>query len=152
MFENILVCLDGTDFSESILPTVSELAGKFHSKLILLYVISVPSWLVSVGDVELEPGRSTEISRDEEEAARYLDATERTLKEKGLNVDSVIVEGTVGESIIACAKEYHASLIALASHNRCKFMRLIAGSISDFVQRKAGIPVLSINPGASALH
>jgi nucleotide-binding universal stress UspA family protein len=146
MFENILVCLDGTKFSEAIIPIVAELAMLFRSKIILLNVIIVPSLLVSVGKTELEPKQSTEISEGEEEAARYLDSTARTLMERGLDVDCVIVEGTVEESIIACARTYKASLIALASHNRCRLIRFVLGSITDFIQKKTGIPVLSINP------
>ncbi len=146
MFENILVCLDGTKFSEAIIPFVAELAMHFRSKIVLLNVIIVPSLLVRVGKAELEPNQSTEILECEEETARYLDDTARKLIEKGLDVDCVIVEGIVEESIIACATKYEASLIALARHNRCKFMRVILGSITDYIQRKAGIPVLSINP------
>lgn len=146
MFKNILVCLDGTKFSEAIIPIVAELAMHFRSKIILLNVIIVPSLLVRVGKTELEPKQSTEISKGEEEAARYLDFTARTLMERGLDVDCAIVEGTVEESIIACARTYNANLIALASHNRCRLIRFILGSITDFIQKKAGIPVLSINP------
>jgi nucleotide-binding universal stress UspA family protein len=150
MFNNILVCLDGTESNEVIIPIVAELAERFRSKLILLHVIAVPSLLNKVGEVELAPKQSTELWESEEEIACYLDARVRRLMEKGLDVESVIVEGAVDESIIACAREYHADLIALASHNRSQFIRVITGSISDFVQRKARIPVLSINPEASA--
>ncbi len=146
MFENILVCLDGTKFSEAIIPIVAELAMHFRSKIILLNVIIVPFLPVSVGKIELEPKQSTEISEGEEEAARYLDYTARTLMDRGLDVDCVIVEGTVEESIIACARTYKANLIALASHNRCRLISFVLGSITDFIQKKARIPVLSINP------
>ena len=150
MFDNILVCLDGTESNEVIIPIVAELAGRFHSKLILLNVTVVPSLLNKIGKVELAPNQSTELLEGEKEIGRYLDARVRMLTEKGLDVECVIVEGAVDESIIACAREYHANLIAIVNHNRSKFMKFLTGSISDFIQRKAEVPVLSINPGAPA--
>jgi nucleotide-binding universal stress UspA family protein len=146
MFENILVCLDGTRFSEAIIPIVAELATQFHSKVILLNVIIMPSLLEGLGKVELGPERLTVESEYEEEAARYLDYTAITLRERGLDVECVTVEGTVEESILACARTYKASLIALVNHNHCRFSRFVLGSITDIIQKKAGIPVLSINP------
>jgi nucleotide-binding universal stress UspA family protein len=148
MFENILVCLDGTRSGEAIIPVVAEIATRFRSKVILLNVIVVPSFLVRAGKAELEPIQSAEIAEGEGKIACNLDETARKLMEKGLEVERVIVEGTADESIIACAKRYDASLIALTSHNRCQFTKILTGSITDYVQRNAGIPVLTINPEA----
>lgn len=148
MFENILVCLDGTKFSEAIIPFVAELAMHLRSKIILLRVIIVPSLFARIGKVELEPNQSSEILEGEEEATRYLNNKASELMDKGFDVESVIVEGTVEESIIACAKKYKANLIAFASHSRNNFMKVLVGSTTDYLQRNAGIPVLTINPEA----
>jgi nucleotide-binding universal stress UspA family protein len=151
MFENILVCLDDAKSDEAVIPIVTELARRFHSKLILLKIIAVPSLLNGFGEVELAPSQSMELSEGKEEIAPYLDTEVGMLTEKGLEVETLIIEGAVDESIVACAKAYHANLIAVASDNRCKFIKFITGSIIDFVQRKAGIPVLVINPDAPVL-
>ncbi len=38
MFDKILVCLDGTEYSEQILPFVIEQSAKFGGKVVLLKV------------------------------------------------------------------------------------------------------------------
>lgn len=59
---------------------------------------------------------------------------------------SVIVEGTIEESIVAYARTYEVSLIALATHGRSGLGKLILGSTTETVLRKSGIPVLGICP------
>ena len=43
MFERILVCLDGSELAEQILPYATEQALQFNSKLTLLQVVPMPS-------------------------------------------------------------------------------------------------------------
>lgn len=150
MLDRILVCLEGTKSGEAVIPVVTELAAKLHSQLILLHVIAVPSRFAGIGEVELEPYCPTEMLESDEKDVRYLDEVAGLLREKGLEAEVVIVEGAVGESIVACAREYKADLIAMENHNRCKLMRMINGSIKDFVQSKIDVPVLSIKLKASA--
>ena len=42
MFEKVVVCLDGSELAEQILPYVTEEAMHFGSKVVLLQVISLP--------------------------------------------------------------------------------------------------------------
>jgi len=42
MFEKILVCLDGSELAEQILPYASEEAAKLGSTLVLLHVVHEP--------------------------------------------------------------------------------------------------------------
>jgi nucleotide-binding universal stress UspA family protein len=153
MFENILVCLDGSKLGESILPLAVELAGRLGSKLVLLNVIVVPSFLAGFGKTEIEPTQSNQFSEQEEAAIGYLEGVAKTLREKGLDVECVSVEGTIEESIITYAKNYNISLIALATHGRSGLSRFILRSTTEFILRKSGIPVLAICPhGTSVLN
>jgi len=146
VFENILVCLDGSYLSEAILPSVIALAEHFHSKIVLLNVIVVPSVLAGLGKTEIEPGDSARLTESEEKAYDYLDDIAETWREKGLNVECATVEGTLEESITTYAKTYEIDLIALTTHDRGALSRLIVKSTTDFVLRKSGIPVLVICP------
>ncbi len=146
MFENILVCLDGSMLSEAILPLVAEIAGHFGSKVTLLNVIIVPTVLSGLGKTEIEPSESTQLLESEEKAYDYLEDITETWREKGLDVECATVEGTLEESIITYARTYKIGLIALATHDRGALSRLILKSTTDFVLRKSGIPVLAICP------
>jgi nucleotide-binding universal stress UspA family protein len=146
VFENILVCLDGSRFSEAILPPVVAIAERFHSKVVFLNVIIVPSVLAGFGKTEIEPSESTQFTESEDRARDYLETIAETWREKGLDVECATVEGTIEESIITYARTYKVGLIALTTHDRGALSRLIVKSMTDFVLRKSGIPVLAICP------
>jgi nucleotide-binding universal stress UspA family protein len=146
VFESILVCLDGSKFSEAILPHALEIAEHFHSRVMLLNVIGVPSVLVGLGKTELELSESTRFTESERKVYDYLEDITETWREKGLDVECASVKGTIEESIITYARAYNVNLIALATHDRGALSRLIAKSTTDFVLRKSGIPVLAICP------
>jgi len=48
MFEKILVCLDGSDLAEQILPYAKEQALHFNSKIIPLQVIVTSSTVATI--------------------------------------------------------------------------------------------------------
>lgn len=148
MFNKILVCLDGSKVSEAILPFVAELAETFSSTVLLMNVFIVPTLLHGLGKAEIDPNWSMEIPEYHEDAVSYLKSAAGPLLKRGLDVECIIVEGTVEESIIACARAYKINLIALVSHNRGTLGRLVQGSTTDFVIRKLGIPILLVNPNA----
>jgi nucleotide-binding universal stress UspA family protein len=138
--------LDGSKLSEAILPPVTAIAERFHSKVVLLNVIVVPSVLTGLGKTEIEPSESTQLTESEEKVYDYLETIAKTWREKGLDVECATVEGTIEESIITYARTYKIGLIALATHDRGALSRLIVKSTTDFVLRKSGIPVLAICP------
>ncbi len=146
MIENILVCLDGSKLSEAILPLAAELAEQFGSKVVLLNVIVVPTVLAGFGETEIEPTKSDLFSEQEEKVNYYLESLAQTLREKGLDVECVTVEGTIEESVITYAKTYKIGLIALTTYGRTGLSRYILGSTTELVLRKSGIPVLAICP------
>jgi nucleotide-binding universal stress UspA family protein len=146
VFENILVCLDGSRLSEAILPPVLAIAGRFNSKVVLLHVIVAPGILEGLGKTELEPADSIPLTGPEEKVDDYLENIAETWRGKGLDVECVTVEGTIEESIITCARTYEIGLIALATHDRGALSRLIVKSTTDFVLRKSKVPVLAVCP------
>lgn len=152
MFNNILVCLDGTEHSEAVLPIIAQLAEIFSSKVLLMNVFIIPTLLNGMGKSEIDPDQSNEISKYHKDAASYLKSAAKSLLERGLDVECIIVDGTVEESIIACAEAYKISLIAMATHGRSIFSKLVQGSTTDYVIRKLGVPILLLNPRAPVLN
>jgi nucleotide-binding universal stress UspA family protein len=147
MIESILVCLDGTDLSECILPLAAEIAERFGSKMVLLNVLVVPVRLSGVGKAEIVVKQSSRVSEREVEVDNYLERIAEPLRKRGLNVECVAIEGSVEESIIAYAMTYQVGLIAMASHGRRGLTRPISGSSTESVLRKSSIPVLAVCPG-----
>jgi len=57
------------------------------------------------------------------------------------NVSGCVMEGSVGESILAFAKTWKADLIVLGSHGRNGLQKMILGSVADKVSRHAACSV-----------
>jgi nucleotide-binding universal stress UspA family protein len=151
MFKKILVCLDGSDLAEQILPYVKEQAKSFKSTVFLLHVTSEP--VITAIGIPGEPGyplqtRSMlkEMQQEMFHSGEYLDNIALGFKELGIRTKSVILEGLAGESIVEYAKANKINLIAMATHGRSGVGRMILGSVADFVLREAGLPILTIRP------
>jgi nucleotide-binding universal stress UspA family protein len=154
MFEKILVCLDGSSAAEQILSYVIGVAICFHSDVVLLRVVSLPDLTIPVG-VPGSPGipvhTSGAIQRttdEESQAADYLERIAGQLREKGLDVELMVLPGIAGETIINYAQENSFKLIAIATHGHGGLRRLAFGSTADFVLNHSALPVLMVRAGA----
>lgn len=151
MFERILVCLDGSELAEQIMPYAIEEAIRFQSKLILLQVVPEPV-AYSPGVPGAEPGAiQTDMQMEEakkalDEARHYLDELAAPLRERGVEVESVTMLGKTGEAIVGYSDRHDVNLIALATHGRSGLGRAVFGSIADYVLRTSGLPILVIRP------
>ena len=67
---------------------------------------------------------------------------------KSVSVARLVRLGDAAEEIVSVAGEEGCDLIVLASHGKGWLARVIAGSMSEEVGRKAPCPVLTIQPSA----
>jgi nucleotide-binding universal stress UspA family protein len=81
-------------------------------------------------------------------------ALERTQRALGREVEIRLVssEEEPGHAIVAIANEQHPDLIVLGSTEKGFFLRLLAGSVSEFVVRHAPCPVLVVPHHSSGGH
>jgi len=151
MFERILVCLDGSELAEQILPYATEQALRFNSKLTLLQVVTMPSsvYTASVAGELPQTGDmvAKEIERQEVEARAYLGRVAQSLLKKGIEAECV-VRGPLqaGKAIVEYAQDNAIDLICIATHGRSGLGRVVFGSVADSVLRKSGLPILVIKP------
>ncbi len=123
-FKRLLVALDGSAFSERILPYVSALARQFDSEVILL---SVPA------------GSTSESYRTHIE--NYLEDLAQELAGEGLHVRTLVTGSAAVQTIVATAESEMADLIMLATHGRSGMDRLMLGSVAERVVRNMPCPV-----------
>ncbi|MFN2147175.1 MAG: universal stress protein [Anaerolineales bacterium] len=143
MFEKILVPLDGSARAEAILPQAESLALEFASRLILLHVIEPGSSLMSPHGSH--PDVSIELTRQKkDELERYLAGKKGEFREKGVEVETVLAQGPVVETIIQTAAEYDVDLIAMASHGRTGLQRVFYGSVAAGVLQSVDRPLLLV--------
>ena len=146
MFEKILVCLDGSDVGEQILPYVAEVARRFKSKLILLEVTATPSAVIEPTTGFYHATSPETMVRREDEASEYLAAVAARLKDEGLDVKYLTQPGSPGRTIVNFAEDNHVGLIAMATHGRSGLGKIAFGSVADFVMKSSGLPNLVIRP------
>ena len=153
MFKKVLVCLDGSKLSEQIIPYIAGEAGCF-GKVVLLRVVAVPEIAVPLG-IPGEPyvpvrteGMLEEHSKEVAESPAYLEKQAGRLRGKGIDVETVVLQGTAGDTIIKYARENRIGLIALSTHGHTGLRRVVFGSTAEYVLKNSGLPVLLITPQA----
>ena len=149
-YQRILVPLDGSPLAEGIMPFVTDIAGPLDMTVILLRVVPpvIPEEPL-VGSRALMQA----LEGKGAEARAYLAAIAEDLWRRGVRAESRIRYGFPAAEIVAAGREMGADLIAMTTHGRTGFKRLIYGSIAEAVLREADSPVLLMRlsgPSASA--
>jgi len=143
LFEKILVCLDGSELAEQVLPYAEEQAKRFGSKVILLRVVPVASTTAMATAAEVA---AEQIAGDTGQAERYLEDVAQGLRRNGLDVETRVLQGKEGGAIVEYAHRSGIDLIAIATHGRSGLGRAVFGSVADYVLRESGLPVLVVRP------
>jgi nucleotide-binding universal stress UspA family protein len=152
MFKKILVCLDGSELAEKILPYAVEQAKRFGSELILFKVFSEPALislaLPGIPGVPIDTaGVHQRLAEDEKVTEEYLKNTMVNLQtEKTLQVSYAFTQGAAGQAIIDYCGKHEIELIAIATHGRSGPGRVVLGSVADYVIRHSSSPILLIRP------
>lgn len=151
MYEHVLVPLDGSELAETILPHVEELARKAGSQVILLHVVPSVESLLSVPVDPVGPPVTIDAVEIHDASVKsggeYLAAVKARLERAGIAVLTELVEGRAEGAILDYVERHEPSLIAMATHGRGGFSRMIMGSVADAVVRKTTVPVLLVRPG-----
>ncbi len=151
MFERILVCLDGSEIAEQIMPYASEQAMRFQSKLVLFQAVPEPvAYSPGIPGGEPVPVQTDTMLEESKEtfdrAKDYLERMAAPLRERGVQVETVTSLGKAGETILDYADRNSVDLIAIATHGRSGLGRAVFGSVADHVLRGSGLPILVIRP------
>ncbi len=146
--DRILVTLDGSEFSEHAIDRAVALGQPFGAEFILLIVVEPPYPVVDPNGLMVVPLDPDAERKLRESAARYLEGHAARLRREGHVVTTVVADGLpVAQTILAEAERARADLIAIASHGRGGFERVLVGSVTDKVVRGATHPVLVARPG-----
>ena len=149
-FKKIMTCVD---FSHDITPRVMRVAGELAqlmgSQVLLLYVVEreVPL-LISEGIVlpKVELDKFEEMYRllEERSQAKVEAAAQEMAQEWQVEVTPVVLVGEPFDMILEKAEEEKVDLIVVGSHGKKGIERLLLGSVSEKVARKAKCSVLVV--------
>lgn len=140
-FSKVIVTLDGSNFSERILPYAKLLAGNINGEIILLTVPEVPepAMFGAMQDAVIELRREAET-----DAWRYLKGIANQLDQEGVSVRTVVTGSRPARTIVEVAEQENAGLVMLATHGRGGLDRLFVGSVADRVIHDTTCPVFLV--------
>ncbi|HEY1769098.1 MAG TPA: universal stress protein [Chthoniobacterales bacterium] len=165
--KKILVPVDFSSATESVLAVAREVATAFDAELHLLHVreiatvpvfpaatagypgIGMPEMSVNAGS----PAAAAEVAGiavPNEREKTQLESLRRDLSERGLRVLAEEREGTVVAEILRAAAEIPADLIVMGSHGHGSVYNLLVGSVTEGVLKAGRYRTLLVPAPAAA--
>ena len=130
MWENrIVLGTDGSRFSDAAAVSVCQMA----------HCCAAPVTVVSA----LVPSHS---ERRQQEGREAVERTTAQLAQEGLDVEGLALPGEADEVLTRVAKQKGADLIAVGTHGRTGFGKVLLGSVAERVIGKSKCAVLVVKP------
>ncbi len=144
--KRILVATDGSEHARRATETAVALAVAFDAEVSLLYVLD-PKLLGGVADRKAKLDLRHALERNGHEA---LEDAARLCQKAGVAHETVLAVGRPAEVILKRARFRGYDLVAVGRRGLGGMARLLVGSVSDEVLRRAECPVLLVGEKAKA--
>lgn len=143
-FRQILFATDFLESSRRALDYAVAFAHHFKAALVLLHAVELPS------PAEEAEARTARLSISHIAAQRRLDAFAYGLRRTGLQIKTLVQDGTPCRVILAAAAAHRADLLVLGVHSAHRGVgHLLVGSNTERIILTASCPTLSV--GANVL-
>lgn len=144
---HIVVPLDGSSASETVLGPARDLALASEARITLVHVMSDPTVFGS-RTVTFRPDR---VRPELDRTLSYLEALADELREAGVETMVHTNRGNRPAAAIAqVARELDADVIALATHGLGGVKRTVLGSVTDKLLTSTHVPLLVVRPPVAA--
>ena len=139
--DKILVALDGSIYSEAVLPYARAFAKAFNSELTLISVPAVPDTRSyrAASDTVQQLRERAEVNMKE-----FLNAVAESLREDGLTVNTVVRGEMPARMIVATVEEAGTDLVMMTSRGRGGVDLLLMGSVAERVVQQTPRPVFMV--------
>lgn len=124
-FAKLLVALDGSAFSDLVLPSVEHFAKTYESSVTLFQVFPAKSF-------------------DRSEAAAKLEPQQKRLAEAGIEAETLVASGDPAAEILKASEDF--DLVCMSTHGRTGLTRWWLGSVAEKVMRACERPLLVVRP------
>ena len=140
--KTLLVCVDFSEGTDRLLAQAARLAWTFNERIVLLHVAQPEPEFVGFdpGPDSVRDQMATQYHREHQRVQAEGD----DLRECGLAVETLCVQGPTAETILDHAKRLDADMVLLGTHGHGALHHLMAGSVCQAVIRKATCPVLLV--------
>jgi nucleotide-binding universal stress UspA family protein len=148
IFSKLLVPIDGSEPSFHASRVGINIANKFNSKIIVLYVVVFPSKYEYANLTGFVTPKQIDmiIENAKEEAKKWFNRIEDMVKKENPNIKSITTVIITGESIygeiIKYVEKEGIDLIVIGTRGRSGIKKLLLGSTASGVVTYANCPVL----------
>lgn len=142
MYDRILFPTDGSGGADQALEHVLDIASAHGTTVHLLNVADTTRDSLTRVQGEI-------IDVLEREGEDLLDDVAERARKRGVETVSTVLQGEPYRTIVEYADEYDIDLIVMPTHGRSGLQRLLLGSTTERVVRRAEVPVLTIRPDAA---
>jgi len=145
-FKRILAPTDFSPFGEVGLRAAAELAHRVGGRLLLLHVIPEDE-LEGLASAH-QPRHPVDLIYQDLETA-LMDQFRRVVPvdvRRELAVEPVVTVGTPVTEILRAARLKGGDMIVMGTHGRTGLARVVMGSVTEQVVRRAPCPVLTVRP------
>jgi nucleotide-binding universal stress UspA family protein len=138
MFKNILVAVDGSEYSDRAFEISIDLAQKYGSRLFIVHVAhqsmsSGAKVTAHIDEAFLDLGR------------KIVDSYGRKAEERNVqNVSTILKKGDAAQKIIETVQAENCELVVIGSRGKGAFKELLLGSVSHKVTNHVKCPVLVV--------
>ncbi len=134
---NILVPLDGSEYSQKALVQACDFAKNYQSNLILLYVVDKPRSLNLLDKKEY-------LGILRKFGEKVLLKGRETAKKEGLDVTTIMKEGNITHEIVKIAKIKNCNLIIVGNKGLGATARFFLGSVSNKLANSSPCSILIV--------
>ena len=140
--KKILVPVDFSDITTEVLNYAIKLANENAGTITVLHVAPLNP-IFPGPDVEpvlIQTYMNEELAREKDE----LHAITEHIRKHGVAADSILLQGSIIDTIIDEAKEMQADMIVMGKESHGLLYRTLLGTTSEGVIRRARVPVLIV--------
>ncbi len=141
--EHLLVPVDFSDHSESLVRSARELAAVYGAKIDLLHVIQEHAYPYFYGPIP-SPAGGDRLGELQERAGTALDDLWERIDAPEVERAKHVVSGHPADEIAHFAEEKGSDLIVISTHGLTGLERILVGSTAEQVVRAALCPVFTI--------
>ena len=139
MFKNIVLAVDGSEYSHRALEYARSLAENYRAELWLVHVFSHTSDLLGYQDFEKLYAKRKSAGQ------AILDEALEKLSAPSFEAHAELVEGSDADAILTLAEKHRADLIVMGTRGFGAVKGLLVGSVSRKVIHLATCPVMVVH-------
>ena len=139
MFKNIVLAVDGSEYSHRAVAYGKSLAERYEANLWLVHVFSHTSDLLGYQDFEKLYAKRKSAGQ------AILDDAQKVLGSTTIKVHADLLEGSEAEAILTEAENYQADLIVMGTRGFGAVKGLLVGSVSRKVIHLSKCPVMVVH-------